>query len=420
MTAAERSISYRVEHQCPQCGAPVTLGEETLFFVCEFCRVRSCISQKGVFRYMLSPGKSVPEDTELIYLPYWRFKGVRYFCSVSGVDSRFMDISQSAVNDSIEHVPSSLGFRSQALPLKLIRPETRGTFLTPASFKESIRNLDRRFSRGNQSAKPLFAEDIGEMTSLIYAPFYVSSNRLIDAVLDKPLDCRVPEDFSADRHEACRPEKETVFVPGICPSCGWDLQGGADSLALVCRNCNTLWRPHGKRLAKIRFRVFGPRDPDAVYLPFWRIRADLSGLKLSSHADLVKACNLPMVVRPEMENRELHFWAPAFKIRPKVFLRLSTQLLLAQLDSETEKSLQNREIHPVTLPGGEAVQSIRVTLASLLKPARDYLPALSCAEVKPTDLELIFLPFENGPHELFHPDLNIGINRNILALSGNL
>ena len=369
---------------------------------------------------MLPAGKNVPEDTQFIYLPYWRFKGVRYFCSVSGVGSRFMDISQSAVTASIEHLPASLGFRSQALPLKLISSETRGTFLKPVSFKESVQNLDRRFSRGKQLSKPVFTEDIGEMKSLIYAPFYVKGNRLMDAVLDKPLETRVPEDFSADLHEVCRPEKETVFVPGICPSCGWDLQGHADSLALACKNCNTLWRPHGKRLAKIRFRVFGRQDPHAVYLPFWRVRADLSGLTLSSHADLVNACNLPMVVRPEMEKTELHFWAPAFKIRPKVFLRLSTQLLLAQPDSETEKSLQNREIHPVTLPGSEAVESVRVTLASLLKPARDYLPLLSDATVEPRGLELIFLPFENGPHELFHPDLNIGINRNILALSGNL
>ncbi|MGM0643813.1 MAG: hypothetical protein ACQETC_08575, partial [Thermodesulfobacteriota bacterium] len=313
---------------------------------------------------MLSPGESVAGDTDFIYLPYWRFKGVRFFCSVSGVDSRFMDISQSAAGASIEHIPASLGFRSQALPLKLISPETRGTFLKPVSFKESIQNLDRRFSRGKQSEKPVFTEDIGEMTSLIYAPFYVKENRLFDAVLDKPIDSRLPEDFSIDRDQACRPEKETVFVPGICPSCGWDLEGHAESLALVCRNCNTLWRPHGKRLAKIRFRVFGPQTQDGVYLPFWRIRADVSGLALSSHADLVNACNLPMMVRPEMENRSLHFWTPAFKIRPKVFLRLSTRLLLAQPDSETEKSLQNREIHPVTLPGREAVESIRVTLAS--------------------------------------------------------
>ena len=420
MIAAERSINYRVEHQCPQCGAPVILGEETLFFVCEFCRVRSCISHKGVFRYMLSPGEHVPEDTDFIYLPYWRFKGVRYFCSSAGVSHRFLDISQSAVTSSIEQLPASLGFRSQALPLKLISTESRGTFLKPGSFKNFMQNFERRFSRGRQSQKPFFTEDIGEVKSLIYAPFYMNANRLFDAVLNKPLDIRVPEDFSVDSHEACRPEKETIFVPGLCPSCGWDLEGHADSLALTCKNCNSLWRPHKKQLAKIRFRVFGPERPNGVYLPFWRTRADLSGLKLSSHADLVNACNLPMVVRKEMKNKKLYFWAPAFKIRPKVFLRLSRQLLTAQPDFEAEKSLQNREIHPVTLPGREAVESIRVTLSSLLKPARDYLPLLSRTDVTPEDLDLIFLPFDKGPHELFQPDLNMGINRNILDLSGNL
>jgi hypothetical protein len=127
-----------------------------------------------------------------------------------------------------------------------------------------------------------------------------------------------------------------------------------------------------------------------------------------------------MVVREEMKNKKLYFWAPAFKIRPKVFLRLSRQLLTAQPDFEAEKSLTNREIHPVTLPGREAVESIRVTLASLLKPARDYLPLLSRTDVTPKDLDLIFLPFDKGPHEFFQPDLNMSINRNILDLSGNL
>jgi NADH pyrophosphatase NudC (nudix superfamily) len=26
-----------------------------------------------------------------------------------------------------------------------------------------------------------------------------------------------------------------------CPHCGWDMEGGKDSLVLICRNCNIAW-----------------------------------------------------------------------------------------------------------------------------------------------------------------------------------
>ena len=104
-TSAEKSISYAVQHQCPQCGAPVTLEEDTRFFVCGFCRVQSFICQKGFPRYYLSPSPKVPEDTDLVYLPYWRFKGVRYTCHATGIKSKFTDISTLARQDLPSRIP---------------------------------------------------------------------------------------------------------------------------------------------------------------------------------------------------------------------------------------------------------------------------------------------------------------------------
>ncbi|MCP4682857.1 MAG: hypothetical protein GY864_11035, partial [Desulfobacterales bacterium] len=247
--SAEKSISFTVEHQCPQCGAPITLGEETLFFVCGFCRVRSCISQKGFSRYYFSLSSDAPKDSKLVYLPYWRFKGVRYACHFSGVEHRFLDISSLAMEDP-GHLPFSLGLRSQALPLKLISSETRGKFIRPAEFKSSIKASDRRARSVRKDLSPVFREDIGETLSLIYSPFYIHKNRLFDGILNKPIQEIAFGDIDIMSLDHCRPEKETVFVSGLCPDCGWDLEGHFDSLVLICRNCQTLWRARGNKLGK--------------------------------------------------------------------------------------------------------------------------------------------------------------------------
>lgn len=67
-------------------------------------------------------------------------------------------------------------------------------------------------------------------------------------------------------------------------------------------------------------------------IPFWRIKAEIAPIAMASYADLVRMGNLPKAVRKEWETKDLYFWTPAFKIRPKIFLRLNTQLAIAQPD----------------------------------------------------------------------------------------
>ncbi len=432
VTSAEKNISFTVEHQCPQCGAPITLGEDVLFFVCGFCRVRSCISQKGFARYYFSPSPDAPTDSDIIYLPYWRFKGVRYACCFSGVAHRFLDISALAMEGGPPQIPFSLGFRSQALSLKLVSSETQGKFIRPGKFKTILQTLNKPGRSLKKDRSPVFQEDIGETTSLIYSPFYIHENRLFDGILNTSIQAILPGDLSDNilgnlpgnidmtDQNLCRPEKETVFVSGICPDCGWDLEGQFNSLVLVCRNCQTLWRTRGNKLGKIKYSSGKPKQPDDVMVPFWKITADISPLAMKTYADLVRMGNLPKAIQPEWENQALCFWAPAFKLQPKIFLRLTTQFAIAQPDPPLEKRIRKNSLLPITLPPGEAIQSIKITLASIMRPLKDHLPDLSKATVVPGETRLVFLPFEPRHHEYFNPNLNIAINKNILALSGNL
>ena len=97
-----------------------------------------------------------------------------------------------------------------------------------------------------------------------------------------------------------------------------------------------------------------------MYLPFWRIKAGVSGIDLDSYADLVKIANLPKAMQENWNDVPFYFWAPAFKIRPKVFLRLANNVTLAQprerlLDScLVDPSVLWREIRIARIDGALA------------------------------------------------------------------
>jgi hypothetical protein len=90
---------------------------------------------------------------------------------------------------------------------------------------------------------------------------------------------------------------------------------------------------------------------------------------------------------------------------------------LAPLLSQT---IEPNLYQPVNLPASEAVQTIAITLAALLKPRKEMIDILTKIEVAPQNVSLVFMPFTSSLHDIILPDLNIGINKNALALSSNL
>lgn len=300
--------------------------------------------------------------------------------------------------------------------MKLIRPDTQGIFFRPLSSTEVIQ--DNAF--GSKPETGTFSEDIGETFSLIYSPFYISRQHLVDGVTNQtlPLEKAItPDLFDLDR---VRPDVETHFIAGICPGCGADLEGRGDSLVLVCRNCHSLWQAKGEKLAKIKFGSAAPDCRDDIMIPFWRISAQISPMNLSSHADLARMANLPLSIPREWEKKPVHFWSPAFKVRPNIFLRLLGQLTAAQLEPILSQTVEANLYQPVNLPASEAVQTVRITMAALLKPRKEILNSLPATEVIPRSISLIFLPFKSSVHDIIHPDLGIGINKKALVLSDNL
>ena len=370
---------------------------------------------------MFAAAESIPEHAEIIYIPYWRFKGTLFYGTLeNGVANNYLDISRIALPGGIDCLPGSLGVRSQALALRLVSAESQGRFLRPMHLKEAMAEFDRinRYLRLKEDI--VFKEYIGETASLIYSPVYFHNERLHDAILNEPVRLGYSERPDLENMEACRPEQETVFIAGLCPACGWDLDGAAQSLTLACRNCQSLWRPRRGQLARIRFGCVESDNPQATWLPFWRMEADISGASLNSFADLVRLGNLPRVVRPDWEDIPFYFWSPAFKVRGDIFHRLCLQLAYAQPRADLVETIGRRRIHPITLPASEGLESMKITLAAIMRPAETWLPLFPEIGISPRRVTLVFLPFDERPHDLFSPGLNISINRNILVHAANL
>lgn len=406
--------AFRIECRCPQCGAPAALEETDRLVVCPFCRVRSVLTSRDYFRYALPACR--PAGRELIYAPYWRFKGFMLFALPEGVDHKYVDATQLGVD--LEHVPRTLGLRAQAMKLKFATPETEGRFIPPSrSFRATLDRFQQRFSR-SRSSPALAAAHLGEAMGLVYAPFY-ADQKLRDGVLDAPIGA-VPDGWDAAAGAAGRLTAGVSFLPALCPACGWDLEAERDALVLLCRNCSSAWAPAGEALERVECGWLKEPEVGVTFLPFWLTPCKIAGIALATYADLVRVANLPKVLMPAFELRPFCFWTPAFKLRASAFLRLAESLTLTQPQEMIAPGLPPRRHHAASLPAAQAAESLTVTLSGILKPVRLAAEILPTIEIRPTGHRLAYLPFREDRHDLIQPQTRVAINKNLLALSRSL
>ena len=367
------------------------------------------------FRYVLPHATQAHHD--LIYFPYWRFKGMLFFCGPTGITNRFVDVSHQAIETA--RFPLSVGVRSQAMKLRFLSADMEGRFLKPRlPFEKIAANFESRF--GKALPKPILHQaHIGEALSLIYSPFYIK-DKLYDAIIDKPASAQAWEDFNIDDLDGGSPKWHIRFVSTLCPNCGWDLEGQRDSLVILCKNCNSAWYPVGRRLKQLKFARIQEAGENTLYLPFWRIRAEISGIDLRSYADLVRVANLPKAVQKGWEEIPFRFWIPAFKIRPQLFLRLASHITASQPREELIPELPATRIHPSTLPVKEAIESLEIALADFMKPRQKMMERFDNIHIDAQSFTLIFVPFNEEHHEFIQHDYQVAINKNVLAHSKNL
>jgi len=326
------------------------------------------------------------------------------------IESRIIDTNILALKPG--SAPMTLGMRPQVLKLRYVAPGITGNFLEPQfPFRKHANcgpeNDSSPIKHIPARMEPFF---VGETESLIYSPFSIHDNELVDAILQSPV-CNAGGSRVELPAERCDAEDQLSFLPMLCPTCGWDLEGEKNSLVLFCRNCSIAWQSRGSGFENVNFAFPAAKNGgDAgVYLPFWLLNANVTGLQLRSYADLVRLANLPRAIQKVWEQKQPHFWIPAFKIQPHLFLRLSTSLTTLQPEPESNTTPPKSGILPVTIPAGKALESLKVLIASLAVPKKFIFPLLPALSFSINDQMLVYLRFSQRGQELIQEDFKISI-----------
>lgn len=403
-------MGYKVEHECPQCGAPVELDETDHIVDCAYCCVKTYLAPFDCFRFVLPHGS---DQERLIFAPYLRFKGSFFSCTGLSIRHRVVDITRAGF--SIGAIPVSLGVRPQALKMRFLQARPEDLFF-PFTLKPA--EMLARAGKGSALAgepPALFHAFVGDVRSVIYLPLFLQGGRLYDAVLDRPM-CTAPwaEEALA---ESCpdQPPWRMKTLAALCPRCGWNLDGDKDSVVLFCSNCDTAWAAPMGDFVTVDFGVSPDPGDTAVYLPFWKIAATCEELGIHSFGDFLRVGNQPRADVGSAYQGEMSFWSPAFKIRPKLFLNIACQLTLAQPGPELQRALPKRPRHPVTLPSEESRKAVKLTLARSALNKEQLFPLLADARFKTTGSLLVYLPFRETAHDYIHDPTHVSINKNALA-----
>ncbi|MFC1494164.1 hypothetical protein ACFL6W_02690 [Thermodesulfobacteriota bacterium] len=409
-------MGFAIEQECPQCGAPLTITETDRLLECPYCDVKNFLYTPSYFRYVL-PNKA--PDRTIIYVPYLRFRGSVFFCSETKIGHKILDITQAGSN--LKGIPASLGLRPQAMTARFATGETPGRYLKFSLKAVDILTKASKLSSGSNAQEILHRAFIGETMSIMYLPIYLKDNQLFDAVLNRAV-AEYREGFEGLENLMINKFPETLsFLPTLCPQCGWNLNGDRDSVVLTCNNCSTAWEARGKKYSQVKIIMAGEGENDnSVYIPFWKITAETNGVNIESFADYIKITNQPVMLSDRHETMPMNFWSPAFKIRPKMFLNLARQLTLMQGEFDESESIPEKGYYPITLPLSEAVQSLKMILASSAITKKNIMPYIPEINFEIKDITLIYLPFRETQYDMIQDDLGLSINRQSLEFGRKL
>ena len=395
--------------QCPQCGAPVVLEETEYIIRCRFCRTSNIIHTHPYPCYYMEPRQKKYAGLQIAYVPYWRFKGLEFSLGTKQPGFRVIDHSYLAVDKS--GLPVSLGLRSQTQKLKFIQKGILGSFLLPVISRKDI--LKQIAGDGEKKVH------IGEILSLVFMPFYQDTDILYDGLSGKAIAMH-PSDLQAHKKS---PAYHLAFTPSLCPNCGWDLKGETDSLVLHCTNCMSFWLIHNKKLNKFKAMFYDIRQDTDMQMPFWRLQIEFKTLECSTYAHLIKIANIPKVVKEEHEKQVLYFYIPAFKINPKLFLRIGKQITLAQIEPAQARQIRKipkNRFHPADLSLEEGFQAVLPILMGLCTQKKETWSLLAKEKLKLKSFSITYVPFRTSGSEYIQDTLGFSIPINSLKFGRQL
>jgi DNA-directed RNA polymerase subunit RPC12/RpoP len=439
-------MDISIEQECPQCGAPITLIESDRVLSCPYCGIKNFMQSAGAFRYYLPPKCKVDDPATLLYAPYLRFKGNIFLITETGITYKVMDTTRLGFN--LTGLPPSLGIRPQAMKVKRLLPETAGRYLRlttkarvllekavqilPLRVEEKKRQRDNveknmiligsKMEAVEHSGHSNFLHRafIGETVSFVYLPLEVTGDALLDGVTGNFLMRRDQTAGLPMKGTAFNLRWQVQFMPTLCPRCGWSLDGEGDCLVMTCNNCDTAWALGSRDLEQVQWQMVVGDRQTALYLGFWKVSAHIPALDIFSFADFIQRTNQPIVPRTEWYERVMSYWIPAFKLRPKVFLRTARQATIGQWRLKPEFGHVVPDMYPVTLPAVEAKQAVKVVLAASTASRKKIFPFLPEVRLQDVTATLIYLPFSDKGHDWYQPHTGVAIAKNVLRFGRSL
>jgi len=191
-------------------------------------------------------------------------------------------------------------------------------------------------------------------------------------------------------------------------------------LIVFCDNCHSAWNPSNKNITGVKYSAWEEKRNHVIYLPFWHLKVNVTGLQLETYADLIKLANLPKAPMEKWKLTPFYFCAPAFKIYPALFLRWCKQVTVTPAPENLIADFPAKNIYPVTLPAMEALETAPITLTGLLADKRPLMSKTPPVTFTLEDSSLVLHPFEVRAHELVHTKIGFSINMNALNLSAYL
>ncbi len=420
-------MELTINQKCPSCGAAITLQEDDTLIHCEYCDVGNYKVANQADRFFLAPSrlpeKILPQD--VYYVPYIRFKGTIFFVEGEEVRHKLVDTTRLAVKST--RFPVSLGIRPQTVSLYPVVSAVEGQFLlqsepTRRIFGDAVKTIDLfRLKSGLKKPRIFHRAFIGETLSRIYQPYYVLSGKVYDAVLNRKVG---PEEMLleiVDGSSASQKNWEPRFITTLCPGCGGLLSGERDSLVLQCTNCLKNWKEENSNFVTVQAHTVASEENGVKYLPFWSISCTVGGpVDLRNFSDYLRFTNQPVVVRKSHESEPLVFLVPAFKVNPRAFLQLCSQLTMWQnkLPDGTER--HTREAYPVNLSEKEAIQSIMTVLAATTMAREKRFALLPELVIKETACILKYLPFTRQTHDLIQEHTRASVQTAALRFGRSL
>ncbi len=409
-------MGYNIQQECPQCGGPIALEETDRLIACPFCNVQSFLANTEPFRFVL-PAKHPAES--LLYAPYIRFKGSIFTCQGRQIKHQILDVTHRGHPSKI--LPLTLGFRPQTQKMQFIGPQFPGNYLPcQIGLDEALGRINANpLRQTGQSA--LFKAHIGDSFSYIYLPLTLKGDMLQDMITDAPLG-KVSQDEDLFSNSSAMPSWRPVFIATLCPNCGWNLKGEKDSLVLFCQNCETAWETTGTSLGRLTYKSYFTESDhdDKLLLPFWQLVVEGEGVQLDTLADFMRLTNQPLIIKPEWEKSKLSFISPAFKIRPKSYLRLASQMTLSQHKFSAKEARLPSSPHTVNLAKSEAEQSLKIMLASMAVAKKNLLPLIPKMNFRVLSSTLLLIAFKDNGPDFFQEELKINVNKKSLEYGRRL